>query len=118
MAAGLWGTSCCALGTVWSGWGGMRSSTSSICGGGIAGAAGGGGGWDFWGGGAWGRGTMEFVEEAARLAGIRALHLEVVRENVAALQVYQKLGFAEHDSTFLSKWIAPDFSKPQGRNGH
>lgn len=29
----------------------------------------------------WGRATMEFVEEAARAAGIRALHLEVVREN-------------------------------------
>jgi len=66
----------------------------------------------------WGRKTMEFVEEEARAAGVRALHLEVVRQNTAALQIYQKLGFAEHDSTFLSKWIAHDFSKPQGRNGH
>lgn len=65
----------------------------------------------------WGRKTMEFVEEAARAAGVRALHLEVVRENVAALQVYGKLGFVEHESTFLSKWIAQDFSKPQGRTG-
>jgi hypothetical protein len=46
------------------------------------------------------------------------LHLEVVRENNAALQVYQKLGFVEHESTFLSKWIAQDLSKPLGRNGH
>jgi GNAT superfamily N-acetyltransferase len=66
----------------------------------------------------WGRTTMEFVEEAARAAGIRTLHLEVVRENSAALQVYRKLGFAEHESTFLSKWIARDFSKPLGRSGH
>jgi diamine N-acetyltransferase len=66
----------------------------------------------------WGRKTMEFLEEAARVAGIRTLHLEVVQENTAARQLYRKLGFAEHRSTFLSKWIAHDFSKPQGRNGH
>ena len=66
----------------------------------------------------WGRKTLEFVEEAARSAGVRTLHLEVVRQNTSALEVYQKLGFAEHGSTFLSKWIAQDFSKPVGRNGH
>lgn len=66
----------------------------------------------------WGRRTMDFVEEAARSAGIRTLHLEVVRKNTAALDVYRKLGFREHESTFLSKWIAQDFSKPQGGNGH
>lgn len=66
----------------------------------------------------WGRKTMEFVEGEARTVGVRTLHLEVVRQNTAALEVYQKLGFAEHQSTFLSKWIAQDFSKPQGRNGH
>ena len=66
----------------------------------------------------WGRKTMEFVEDAARAAQIRTLHLEVVRENAAALHVYKKLGFREHDSTFLSKWIAQDVSKRQGRNGH
>ena len=66
----------------------------------------------------WGRKTMEFVEEAARSAGVRTLHLEVVHENTAALQVYQKLGFVEHESTFLSKWISQDLSKPPGRNGH
>jgi diamine N-acetyltransferase len=66
----------------------------------------------------WGRRTMAFLEEAARAAGIRTLHLEVVQENAAALQLYRKLGFAEHRSTFLSKWIAQDSSKPQGRNGH
>jgi ribosomal protein S18 acetylase RimI-like enzyme len=66
----------------------------------------------------WGRKTMEFAEEEARAAGVRTLHLEVVQENTAARQLYRKLGFAEHRSTFLSKWIAHDFSKPQGRNGH
>jgi diamine N-acetyltransferase len=66
----------------------------------------------------WGRKTMEFVEEAARAAGVRTLHLEVVRTKTAALEVYRKLGFVEHDSTFLSKWVAQDYSKPQGRNGY
>ncbi len=66
----------------------------------------------------WGRRTLEFVEEAARSVGIRTLHLEVVRENTGALELYRKLGFVEHPSTFLSKWIAQDSSKPQGRHGH
>jgi ribosomal protein S18 acetylase RimI-like enzyme len=66
----------------------------------------------------WGRKTIEFVEEAARSAGVRTLHLEVVRDNTAALEIYRKLGFGAHDSTFLSKWITQDFSKPRGRNGH
>jgi GNAT superfamily N-acetyltransferase len=66
----------------------------------------------------WGRKTMAFVEDAARSLNVRALHLEVVRENGTALQVYRKLGFKERESTFLSKWIAQDFSKPKGQNGH
>ena len=66
----------------------------------------------------WGRQAMAFLETAARLEGIRTLHLEVVQENTSALQLYRKLGFAEHRSTFLSKWIAQDVSKPAGRTGH
>lgn len=66
----------------------------------------------------WGRQTMAFLEEAARAEGIRTLHLEVVQENTSALRLYRKLGFAEHRSTFLSKWIAHDLSKPVGRSGH
>jgi diamine N-acetyltransferase len=62
----------------------------------------------------WGRKTMEFVEEAAREAGVRTLHLEVVRKNAVALEVYRKLGFREHRSSLLSKWIEGNFSKPQG----
>lgn len=61
----------------------------------------------------WGRRTMAFVEDAARSAGIRTLHLEVVQRNTTALQVYRHLGFQEHTSTFLSKWIEPNFSKPK-----
>jgi ribosomal protein S18 acetylase RimI-like enzyme len=66
----------------------------------------------------WGRAAMAFLENAAREAGVRALHLEVVRENAAALEIYRRTGFHEHESTFLSKWIARDSSKPQGRHGY
>lgn len=54
----------------------------------------------------WGRKTMSFLEDAARQAGVRTLHLEVVHQNAAALEIYRKLGFREHRSTFLSKRIA------------
>lgn len=66
----------------------------------------------------WGRATMEFVEEAARAAGIRTLHLEAMRDNEAALKIYGKMGFHERASRLMSKWIAKDASKPQGRSGH
>lgn len=66
----------------------------------------------------WGRKAMAFVEDAARSLNVTALHLEVVRQNVTALEVYRKLGFKDRESTFLSKWIARDFFKPEGRNGH
>jgi diamine N-acetyltransferase len=66
----------------------------------------------------WGRKTMAFVEDAARSLNVKALHLEVVRQNATALQVYRKLGFKDRESTFLSKWIAQDFSKPKGQTGH
>jgi ribosomal protein S18 acetylase RimI-like enzyme len=66
----------------------------------------------------WGRAAMGFVENAARDAGIRTLHLEVVRDNAAALGMYHKMGFHQHHSSFLSKWIDRQSSKPQGRNGY
>jgi GNAT superfamily N-acetyltransferase len=66
----------------------------------------------------WGSKTMAFVEDAARALNIRTLHLEVVRQNTAALRVYSKLGFRERGSTLMSKLIAQDFSKPASPNGH
>jgi len=65
----------------------------------------------------WGRKAMMLLEDAAQAAGVRALHLGVVRGN-PALQLYRDLGFHEHTSTFLSKWISKDSSKPPGRNGY
>lgn len=66
----------------------------------------------------WGRKTMAFLEGEAQSLGVRALHLEVVEQNTAAMRLYRKLGFKEHASTFLSKWIAQDSSKPKGAHGY
>jgi ribosomal protein S18 acetylase RimI-like enzyme len=66
----------------------------------------------------WGREAMTFVEDAARERGVRVLHLGVVKGNERAFQLYWKLGFREHDSKFLSKWISRDASKPPGQHGY
>lgn len=66
----------------------------------------------------WGRAALVFSEESAREAGVQALHLGVVPGNTTALNLYIRVGFHEHDSRFLSKWIARDSSKPQGRHGY
>jgi GNAT superfamily N-acetyltransferase len=60
----------------------------------------------------WGKKTMSFLEDAARELGIRTLHLEVVDGNKTALRLYETIGFRAHRSTFLSKWIAQNDSKP------
>jgi GNAT superfamily N-acetyltransferase len=65
----------------------------------------------------WGRKAMTFLEDAARELGIRALHLGVVPGN-PAVYLYEKVGFHKHDSTFLSKWIASEGSKPKGQHGY
>jgi len=66
----------------------------------------------------WGRKTMAFLEDAARELNVTALHLEVMRENTRAMDLYRKLGFEGHKSSFLSKWIARHFSKPAATDGH
>jgi diamine N-acetyltransferase len=65
----------------------------------------------------WGRKAIESVETAARALDVTTLHLEVVEENTTALEVYRRLGFKQHASTFMSKWIAAG-AKPQGKHGH
>ncbi len=60
----------------------------------------------------WGKTTMHFVEQSAQELGIRALHLEVMEGNAAAMHLYRKLGFKPHSSKFLSKWIESQFAKP------
>lgn len=61
----------------------------------------------------WGKTTMVFLEDAARELGVKALHLEVMDGNHAALRLYEAIGFHKHESAFLSKWIARNDSKPE-----
>ena len=60
----------------------------------------------------WGRATLQFVEETARAAGVRAIHLEVVRANTTAKEVYRRSGYIDHEHGLMSKWIERSFSKP------
>jgi len=63
----------------------------------------------------WGRMAMAFLEDAARSFNVTAVHLEVMQQNTGALELYRKLGFKEHASTFLSKWMRRSFLSPLGR---
>ena len=64
----------------------------------------------------WGRKTMALVEDAASELNIKALHLEVVRQNAHALAVYRRLGFKEHPGTFLSKRLAAGWRTTESQN--
>jgi len=60
----------------------------------------------------WGSKTLDFVEEQARLHEVRSIHLEVVRTNRAAKEVYRKSGYLDHEHYLMSKWIEHGFTKP------
>lgn len=56
--------------------------------------------------------VLELLEEAAREAGIHALHLEVGRENAAGRALYARRGFADQDRLLLTKRIAAPTDPP------
>ena len=49
--------------------------------------------------------TLTFIQERCQALGVKALHLEVERENTQAQAVYRKVGFEDHDRYLLTKWI-------------
>ena len=49
--------------------------------------------------------ALRLVEQACRDLGVRALHLEVERVNVAAQALYRRHGFVDHDRCLMTKWI-------------
>ncbi|MFO7445764.1 MAG: GNAT family N-acetyltransferase [Ignavibacteriaceae bacterium] len=53
-----------------------------------------------------GKQTLKYVEQELAGLGIKAFHLEVDRQNVYALEVYRKFGFADHDRYLMTKWIS------------
>jgi len=65
----------------------------------------------------WGSRALAFVEAEARRFDVRSIHLEVVRQNTAAKEVYRKSGYLDHDHYLMSKWIEPRFPKP-GSGSH
>jgi len=52
-----------------------------------------------------GQRALAFAEEACRSLGVRALHLEVERENTNAHALYRKVGFVDHDRYLMTKRI-------------
>ena len=52
-----------------------------------------------------GRRAMDFVENVARELGVNAMHLEVSRENEAALELYRRTGYVDHDRYLMTKWL-------------
>lgn len=53
-----------------------------------------------------GRQALAFAETQCRALGVRALHLEVERENTHAHALYRKVGFVDHDRYLMTKRIA------------
>jgi len=52
--------------------------------------------------------ALRHAESVCRTRGVRALHLEVERQNTAAQSVYRRAGFADHDRYLLTKWLRGD----------
>lgn len=53
-----------------------------------------------------GRAALSVMEDFCRAEGVRALHLEVDRDNVRAQALYRGAGYADHDRYLLTKWLA------------
>jgi ribosomal protein S18 acetylase RimI-like enzyme len=58
-------------------------------------------------GGGIGRTAIALAEDACRAAGVRALHLEVERENVRGRALYARTGFADTDRLLLTRRLTP-----------
>lgn len=52
-----------------------------------------------------GAAAVSFTEGVCRARGVRALHLEVDRQNTRAQSVYRRAGFTDHDRYLLTKWL-------------
>ena len=55
-----------------------------------------------------GKKTLEFVQTTCQSLGIKAVHLEVDRENTRPKTIYQKAGFVEHDRYLMTNWITTE----------
>jgi GNAT superfamily N-acetyltransferase len=53
----------------------------------------------------YGRRALDFLSRVCLELGIKALHLEVERENTRAQAVYREFGFKDHDRYLMTKWV-------------
>jgi len=54
-----------------------------------------------------GRAAMELVLDVCAKRGVRAVHLEVGRDNVAAKELYRRFGFVDHDLQMMTFRLTP-----------
>ena len=52
-----------------------------------------------------GRMAMEFAEKRAKELGVNAVHLEVNHGNDPAMELYRRIGYADHDRYLMTKWL-------------
>jgi ribosomal protein S18 acetylase RimI-like enzyme len=52
-----------------------------------------------------GKAVVAFAEDACRKAGVKALRLEVGRENQGAQSLYRAAGFKEDERNLMTKWL-------------
>jgi ribosomal protein S18 acetylase RimI-like enzyme len=50
-----------------------------------------------------GRRALEVIDEACRELGVRALHLEVEKDNFPAAELYRKRAFEDHDRRLMTR---------------
>ena len=53
----------------------------------------------------WGTRAIGHAETIAQSENVRAIHLEVGRQNRGAQALYRKLGYVDHDRYLMTKWI-------------
>jgi ribosomal protein S18 acetylase RimI-like enzyme len=52
-----------------------------------------------------GKATLQFIHEVCRSEGIKALNLEVDKENTRAQAIYQQAGYLDRGNYLLTKWL-------------
>lgn len=52
-----------------------------------------------------GKAVVAFAEDLCKKAGIKALRLEVGRENLGAQSLYRAAGFKEDERNLMTKWL-------------
>ncbi|MCF4970046.1 GNAT family N-acetyltransferase [Nostoc sp. CMAA1605] len=52
-----------------------------------------------------GKQTIKFLEEVCISLNVRALHLEVEKENTSAQSFYHQVGFVDHNRYLMTKYI-------------